>query len=300
MVVRIKHLGDREDPGIAVGGYTLMPGFTSPNISIVDGSPEHDRISQLVRDGVVELLPADPGGRDMSRSTISSTPGGIVLSRDALRAKMEIIARGNIALSNAEHERSSRAIGAGLKGSNRVRIFTADELRKFHGRPPEMPPQEVEDLPPQKYEAKKPRTLTADEVRSHGYEPPSYTETISEDEVDAKTGTTSERVQPSRIMTADEVRAMGFKPKPAPVQPEEEPVEVEPVEAEPVVREDVSEPEVEVQDAEVDLSSFTLTQLKAFAEKHDMEIPKGARKADIVALLDEWCEENDVDFTPVD
>jgi hypothetical protein len=288
MIARIKHLGKPGDPGIAVGGYTLMPGFTSPNVSIVDGSSEHDKVSKLVREGTIELLPADPGGRDMGRSTLAAAPGGLRLSRDAVRAKMELIGRGNIPLNNVEHERNHRGVGSNLSAESAARVFKAEDLKKLGGRPPERPKKVAADILPQRLEAKKTKKFSADELRQNGPVPPKPSESISEDDAIAKSGSTLQVAEPGKVMTADEVRVLGGK---HPVLAEKD--------AEMLSREASQPSEDEEKDStppEVELGAYTVSQLKAFAEDHEIEIPKNAKKADIVTIVGAWCADNGVEF----
>lgn len=44
-------------------------------------------------------------------------------------------------------------------------------------------------------------------------------------------------------------------------------------------------PVEEHQESVADVSKMTVAQLKAYAEEHDIDIPSGAKKADIIAIL---------------
>ena len=136
MLCRIEHIGDARAPHISVGGYTLTPGFTSPNLEIKDNSPEHMLIKDWVQEGLIKILDASPTkkGRVPEYHEPGVRRSGKILTAEEVRVARRKKRIRKTALSKASMRSTgkARAIGApfGLQNTDKARILTAKQVKE--------------------------------------------------------------------------------------------------------------------------------------------------------------------------
>ena len=148
MRCRIEHIGDKGSPNLSIANFTLMPGWMSPDIELLEGTPEHDVVQQWVQEGLVAIKdPASPTGTVDPFSGAGGRSKGHEMSPEEVREYMSPTSkrRRSLALSRTERNTASHKAPVGMPfgpGRN-VKVFSAEELAK--GKPEPLAPPPVPD-----------------------------------------------------------------------------------------------------------------------------------------------------------
>jgi len=261
MLCRIEHIGDARAAHVSIGGYTLTPGFTSPNIEVKDNSPEHMLIKDWVQEGLIKIL--DPSPTKKGRVPEYHEPG-VRKSGNILTAKEVKLARRrkrdrNSALSKAAMRSTgkARAIGTpfGLQDSDKARILTAKQVRE--GVPKLKPKADLEEEVIVREQSR--GTLNQEELAEAT---PFKDHVVNTADIEKK-----ELAEPveGKILTAEEVRG-----------------------EEPIINEDSEEANTELVDFFVEaLSEMKKGDIVEMAEADGIEVPAKMNKAPLIKLVAE-------------
>lgn len=273
----LRHTG-RVSQNLSVSDFTLAPGFTSPDIDLVKGSPDDLVVKEWVDEGLIEILPPASAGKSETVGRVGGRSKGRTMSPEEVKEYMspenKRRRRRSTVLSRTERNMATHTppIGMPFGPKKGTRIFTQEDLSK--GKPeaaPHIPPPEKNKLEDRSKEGK---VYTSDEVPPTGL-------AIRPDEAKGKE------------LTADDLKKKN-KAKPTEEVVVEETVKevVEEVDVENTALDEEEMGEQPVDNVILDifveqLDEMTKKEITAIAEGAGIKLPNQINKAPLVATVAE-------------
>ena len=283
MRCRIRHKGRPGSPPVAILGYNIQPGFTSPDMELKEGSPELAVVMDMQDEGLLEILPPEnTGGR--TQDGPSRAPRGKLFTQEQVRQHSEMRRKVKTGLPvGAAGPLHIPGHPFGIRNTPKQRVFSDEDLPEKQ-RPK---PIEQEELPKtEAVLASKKGMLTEEEVadaRSSRYVEKQVPVQVEDEIAELQKEAAGTPVgSTDNVMTADEV------PSRRSTLIEDQPVDESEAEETEITEEYLEK-------ATMDLGNHTKAELMETVEKLEIEMPSKINKGPLVQLLVDGFRDKSID-----